>query len=119
MSASEFYDRATATTEFLEHGLGANLSDVASGVATTAFQSDEADERERRSSALYAAGTIMERAAWLAIGNWIGYFESARVASDGEREFSRSMPTPYRGVSAGCFARCSELPRESRGIFRF
>ena len=87
MSASEFYDRATATTEFLEHGLGANLSDVASGVATTAFQSDEADERERRSSALYAAGTIMERAAWLAIGNWIGYFESARVASDGEREF--------------------------------
>ena len=48
---------------------------------------EELDDSERKSIALFASKTLIERVGWLALGNWIGYFADAEIASDEERSF--------------------------------
>jgi hypothetical protein len=86
MAVSDFDARVSATKEFLQFGLGASLTHSAA-ILMAAASDEELDARERQSVAVYAAKTVMERVAWLAFGNWIGYFENADVASDEERAF--------------------------------
>lgn len=87
MAVSEF-DARVRTREFLQSGLGASLTHSAANLMAAAVDA-ELDESERKSVALFAAKTILERVGWLAFGNWIGYFADAEIASDEERSFFR------------------------------
>lgn len=72
--------------KFLQSGLGASLTHSAANLMAAAVD-DELDESERKSVALFASKTLIERVGWLALGNWIGYFADAKIASDEERSF--------------------------------
>ena len=62
MAVCEFNARIS-TAEFLRSGLGASLTQSAAKLIAAVFD-PELDESERMSVALFAAKTIMERAAW-------------------------------------------------------
>jgi hypothetical protein len=85
MNASDFDFREAATSEFMNHGLGAKLTDnsqaIIRGLSEGAFP--EASQWAISS----ACGSIIERVFWQASGIWMGYFNPVPPVSESEKEF--------------------------------
>lgn len=85
MNVSDFDFREGATSEFMNHGLGAKLTDnsqaLMRGLSEGAFP--EAD----RWAISFACGSIIERVLWQASGIWMGYFNPVPPVTESEKEF--------------------------------
>jgi hypothetical protein len=85
MSVSDFDFREVATSEFMNRGLGAKLTDnsqvLIRGLSEGAFS--DAD----RWAISFACGSIIERVLWQAYGMWLGYFAPVPPVTEFEKEF--------------------------------
>jgi hypothetical protein len=85
MNVSDFDFREAATSEFMNHGLGAKLTDnsqaIMRGLSEGTFP--EAD----RWAISFACGSIIERVLWQASGIWMGYFNFVPPVTGSEKEF--------------------------------
>ncbi len=86
MNASEFDERRIATSEFLDHGLGATLTANAQ-LLMRGMELSPSDED--RWLATFACAYIIERVLWQAIGIWMGYFTPIAPVNEEERAFLR------------------------------
>jgi hypothetical protein len=85
MSASDFDFREVATSEFMNRGLGAKLTDnsqaLIRGLSEGVFSDSD------RWAISFACGSIIERVLWQAYGIWIGYFNAVPPVTESEKEF--------------------------------
>jgi hypothetical protein len=85
MNVNDFDFREAATSEFMNHGLGAKLRDnsqvIMRGLSEGAFP--DAD----RWAINFACGSIIERVLWQSFGIWMGYFNAVPPVTESEKEF--------------------------------
>jgi hypothetical protein len=85
MSVSDFKLREVATSEFMNRGLGAKLTDNSQILIQGLSQGDFSGTEP--SAISFACGSIIERVFWQAYGSWIGYFNAVPPVTEFEKEF--------------------------------